>query len=119
MQEYDLELEDYDLSESQDSDGDETSTMMFTGRTSSLFGIAEPHGDRTRNQQIMPVESVEDEEYLATRQIALFAGMHETEQGSKYTRYQKLVNLADSLRSTFASLACFVKCRFFFMLNRR
>ena len=76
LQEYDLELEDYGSDDSDletESDGD-TNTMLDTGRTSSLFGIAEPPGaKKNSNQQLMPVESVEDEEYLATRQLALFA----------------------------------------------
>ena len=77
FQDYDLELEDYGSGDDTlTDDSEETTTVMDTGRTSSLFGIVEPPGarDGQQNQQLMPVESVDDEDYMLTRQITLFEG---------------------------------------------
>ena len=80
-QDYELELEDLgsESDYTDDDDNTETASNMNTGRTSDMFNIAEPVMDRSQrpNDAATRPDSqdgteFEDDDYLASRQLALF-----------------------------------------------
>lgn len=77
-QDYDLDLEDVDSSEytsEEEGNYDDGNSLANTGRTSLLFGIAEPLTDRSRKQ--VPAaswdsQSTQDDGQITNRQLVIF-----------------------------------------------
>jgi len=69
-----MEIEDLRSSGSDytDDSDDDDGNLAFTGRTESVFGIAEPLTDRSKVLSQFDSQSQESEDdYLAVRQLAL------------------------------------------------